>query len=98
MLFKWFDAKAANQFGNELAQFFIERMPLDTQKNEKKFAAKTSDLLSKLSLRLSQFKSSSKLNFYTKAQLANSFKWTLKDAGYDAKYIDDLTEWLVKQL
>lgn len=98
MLFKWFDAKAADQFGTELAQFFVERMPLDTQKNEKKFATKTSDLLNKMSLRVSQFRSSNKLNFYTKAQLANNFKWTLKDAGYDARYIDDLTEWLVKQL
>lgn len=98
MLFRWFDAKAANEFGTELARFFIERMPVDTQKNEKKFALKASGLLSKLSLRVSQFKSSNKLNFYTKAQLANSFKWTLKDAGYDDKYIDDLTEWLVKKL
>ncbi len=98
MLFKWFDAKAANEFGAELARFFIERMPLDTHRDEKKFAVKTSGILGKLSLRLSQFKAANKLNFYTKAQLANNFKWTLKDAGYDAKYIDDLTEWLVKQL
>ncbi|MFZ4478324.1 MAG: hypothetical protein ACOYNZ_00375 [Rhodoferax sp.] len=98
MLFRWFDAKAANQFGAELASFFMERMPVDTQKNAKKFAAKTSELLSKLSLRLNQFKSSNKLNFYSKAKLANSFKWALKDAGYDSKYVDDLTEWLVKQL
>ncbi len=98
MLFKWFDATVANQFGAELARFFMERMPVGTQKNEKKFAAKTSELLGKLSLRLNQFKVANKLNFYTKAQLANSFKWTLKDAGYETNYVDDLTEWLVKQL
>lgn len=98
MLFGWFDAKAATQFGAELARFFMERMPVDTQKGEKKFAVKTSEILKKLSLRLNQFKSANKLNFYSKAKLANSFKWTLKDAGYDPKYIDDMTEWLVKQL
>ncbi|MEI6732677.1 MAG: hypothetical protein WCK94_01840 [Comamonadaceae bacterium] len=98
MLFKWFDATVANQFGAELARFFMERMPVGTQKNEKKFAVKTSELLSKLSLRLNQFKGANKLNFYTKAQLANNFKWTLKDAGYEPNYVDDLTEWLVKQL
>jgi hypothetical protein len=54
--------------------------------------------LSKLSLRSNQFKAANKLNFYTKAKLANSFKWTLKDAGYEAEYVDDLTEWLAKQL
>ncbi len=98
MLFAWFDGKAANEFGTELGQFFIQRMPVDTQKSEKKFATRTSELLNKLTLRLNQFKSTNKLNFYTKAKLANSFKWTLKDAGYESKYVDDLTEWLVKQL
>ena len=98
MLFNWFNAAEANQCGTELARFFRERMPVDTQKNEKEFAAKTSELLSKVSLRLNQFKATNKLNFYAKAQLANSFKWTLKDAGYETKYVDDLTEWLVKQL
>ena len=98
MLFNWFNAKAANEFGSELASFFMTRMPVDTQKSEKKFAAKTSELLSKLSLRSNQFKAANKLNFYTKAKLANSFKWTLKDAGYEAEYVDDLTEWLAKQL
>ncbi len=98
MPFGWFDASAATEFGTELAGFFAERMPVDTQKNEKKFATKTRELLTKLGLRINQFKASNKLNFYTKAKLANSFKWTLKDAGYDAKYVDDLTEWLVKQL
>ena len=98
MLFNWLNANAANQCGTELARYFMEKMPVDTQKNEKKFDAKTSELLGRLSLRLSQFKSSNRLNFYTKAKLANSFKWTLKDSGYDSKYVDDLTEWLVKQL
>jgi len=98
MPFRWFDAKAANEFGTELATFFMARMPVDTQKSEKKFAVKTSELLGKLSLRVNQFKASNRLNFYTKAKLANSFKWSLKDAGYEAKYVDDLTEWLVKQI
>lgn len=98
MLFGWFDAKAANAFGTELAAFFMARMPLDMKRDEKKFAIKTNEVLGKMSLRVNQFKATNKLNVYTKAQLANSFKWALKDAGYDAKYSDELTEWLVKQL
>ena len=42
MLFNWLNANAANQCGTELARYFMEKMPVDTQKNEKKFAAKTS--------------------------------------------------------
>ena len=76
----------------------MERMPTDARENERKFAIKTSGILKKLSLRLNQFRASNKLNFYTKTKLAHTFKWTLKDAGYDSKYVDDLTEWLVKQL
>lgn len=98
MLFGWFDAKAANAFGTELAAFFMARIPLDTHKNEKKFAIRINEVLGKMSLRVNQFKATNKLNIYTKAQLANSFKWTLKDAGYEPKYSDELTEWLVKQL
>ena len=98
MIFKWFDSKDTDKFGTELAQFFIQRMPLDSDKSSKKFAAKTQDILSKMELQIIQFKSKFKLNIYTKAKLANRFKWTLKDAGFNMAYVDELTEWLVKRL
>jgi len=98
MLLGWFNAKDAHQFGGELARFFIERMPLDDQRKDKKFAAKAQRLLSKIDLDVQRFKATHKLNIYTRAKLGNTFKWTLKDAGYDATYVDELTAWLVKRL
>jgi hypothetical protein len=98
MLFSWFNAKDAHQFGGELAQFFIARMPLDTTRKDKKFAVKAQGVLSQLDLRVAQFKSTHKLNFYTRARLGNQFQWALKDAGYEESYIAELTEWLVKRL
>ncbi|WP_295955818.1 hypothetical protein [Rhodoferax sp.] len=98
MLFGWFNAKEAQQFGAEQAQFFIAKMPLDTQRKDKKVAQKTQGALDTIALRVQQFQRSHPLNIYTRAKLATTFKWTLKDAGYDAAYVEQLTEWLVKRL
>lgn len=98
MLFSWFDATAAKEFGGALARFYIERIPVDSAVNEKKFAAKTKEVLDKMALRVLQFKGANRLNTYKKAQLGNVFKWTLRDAGYGAAYIDRLTDWLVERL
>jgi hypothetical protein len=98
MLFSWFDAAAAKEFGSELARFYAERLPADSGANEKKFAAKTKEVLDKMALRVAQFKEANTLNTYKKAQLGNAFKWVLRDAGYDTAYIDRLTSWLVARL
>lgn len=98
MLLSWFNAKDAHEFGGELAQFFIGQMPLDRPSKDKKFATKTQNLLLQMDRRVQQFKASHKLNIYTRARLGNQFKWTLKDAGYDDTYLEELTEWLVKRL
>jgi chorismate mutase len=36
------------------------------------------------------FKRAHSLNIYKKAQFANTFKWALKEAGYEDAYIDEL--------
>ncbi|MDB5896352.1 MAG: hypothetical protein JWQ88_3883, partial [Rhodoferax sp.] len=55
-------------------------------------------LLGKIDIDVQRFKASHPLNIYTRARLGQQFKWTLKDAGYDATYVDELTAWLVKRL
>jgi hypothetical protein len=85
-------------FGVELAQFFATKMPLDTPRKDKKVAQKTQAALDTIALRVQQFQRNHPLNLYTRAKLATRFKWTLKDAGYDAAYVEQLTEWLVKRL
>ena len=98
MLFSWFDAGAAKQFGASLAQFYIDRIPADSAINEKKFAAKTKGVLDKMALQVGQFKEANRLNTFKKAQLGNAFKWALRDAGYERVYVDRLTEWLVARI
>lgn len=52
MILGWFDARAAKAFGAELAVFYTEKIPLEAQVNEKKFAAKTEAALKGLSSRV----------------------------------------------
>ena len=47
---------------------------------------------------VAEFKAAHKLNIYKKAQLGNAFKWTLKEAGYQASDVDALTVLLMRQL
>jgi hypothetical protein len=98
MLPSWLDASSSIKFGESLAQFFLEKSPRDSKVSEKKFASKTSATLQKMDQQIEIFKSEHKLNIYKKAKLGNSFKWTLKDSGYDQEYIDKLTDWLMTRL
>ena len=94
-MLKWFDAKEEQAFGRALAQFYVDRVPFEAPFSEKKFATKTQDTLRKMDLQIRQFRSSHALNVYKKAKLGNAFKWHLREAGYDAQYVDELTEWLI---
>jgi hypothetical protein len=41
------------------------------------------------------FRKEHKLGIYKKARLANTFRWEMKERGYDAGYIEAVTEKLV---
>ena len=97
-MFGWFDAKEAKQFGTSLAAFYVAQMPVGLALSEKKFAAKTQATLRSMDGKVDAFKAVHPLNGYKKAQLGNTFKWALKDAGYAADYIDKLTDWLITRL
>ena len=97
-LFSWFDARAAKDFGAEIARFYIERMPLNAGLSEKMFTARSRQVLEKMERQVASFRQRNQLNTYKVAQMGNTFKWALKDAGYDPAYIDKLTQWLVARL
>ena len=97
-MLNWFAAEEAQAFGKTLAQFYIERVPFESPFSTKKFAVKTQETLKKVELQVHAFKTNESLNIYKKAKLGNAFKWTLRDAGYDNPYVDELTEWLMLHL
>ena len=97
-MFGFFNAREAKSFGTVLANFFIAQMPVKHALGEKKFAAKTQSTLRSIDEKIAAFEAAHALNGYKKAQLGNTFKWALKDAGYDADYVDKLTDWLITRL
>ena len=98
MAFSWFDASEAKQFGNALAQFYLAKLPVDTDRADKKYPNKKEFVSKKMAEQIGDFKLENKLNLYKKAQLGNAFKWALRDAGYSSKDVDELTTALMHQL
>jgi hypothetical protein len=94
----WFDASEAKAFGATLANEFIRQVEPARNLPQNKFAKKADAALAKIARDAAEFRKTHRLNVYTKAQLTNRFKWAMKDAGYDADYVDKLTDWLVLNL
>jgi hypothetical protein len=99
MFFSLFDAEAAKAFGHELAQFYIDRSPSGKDlRGDKSLEKRQKELLSKMSLKIEQFKNTRRLNFYQKSQAINVFKWRLLDVGYEKPIVDELSHWIVRQI
>ncbi|MFZ6689420.1 hypothetical protein ACO0K0_16875 [Undibacterium sp. SXout11W] len=97
MIFAWFDARECKKFGQELADFYLERVVIDKKDKTTKFVEKKQKiLLSKIQQKVFQFKAAQSLNVYKKAQIGNVFKWRLIEAGFDKDYVDELTSWLMR--
>lgn len=94
-MISWLDARDAQKFGLTLAEFFIERIPLETPNKKIKSLAKKQEVLNKMFIQIQIFKIKHKLNIYKKAKLGNSFKWKLLDADYDPTLVDELTKALM---
>jgi hypothetical protein len=98
MIFKWFDARACEAFGKELATFIMGDLSHSVHKRDAKFVEKAQKALVKGARKVDEFKKNERLNFYKKAQLANAFLWSLKDAGCPHDYANELTRWLTVRL
>lgn len=99
MVFKWFDAREASQFGLSMAEFFARRVPVEAiPATEEKPLRKAGEVISKLHVQAQSFRLGHKLNIYKKAKLANAFQWKLFDLGYDKRIIDELTKELLLYL
>jgi hypothetical protein len=100
MAWNWFDAAKVKEFGTSLGAFFIEKVPFESSQkiDDDHFARKTKKVLASMATQVEEFKKNNSLNIYKRAQLSNAFKWKLKEAGYSAEYINELTMWLVRQL
>ena len=88
----WFNTKEVDEFALALAQDLIGRLPLQTAGTNKKFTPeRLNNTREAVQARAVAFARTQKLNWYKKAHLANTFKWALREAGYDGKFVDSWT-------
>lgn len=93
-MFEWFSVKKSKNFGLELAKLVKEHALNDTVRNESKRLSKINYAKEKMQKRIRQFRQEEVLNFYKIAVLLNTFKWELKDAGYDEDMTGALASWI----
>lgn len=92
MIFKWFDTKSVDALATSIARDMIKRVPpTSIGAPGKKAEAKQSRTHDLVLRQAHDFARQHKLNVYTKARLANQFKWALIEAGYPKDFVDKMT-------
>jgi hypothetical protein len=92
MIFTWFDSEGVDALAAGMARDLTKRVPpasVDAQgKKAESKQKKTHDMVLR---QAHEFARQHKLNLYTKARLANRFKWALLEAGYPKAFVDTMT-------
>lgn len=98
-MFSWFDSKAAEEFGESLANFFGERVPAKAiAPGNNKALRKFDSVLERMHLRASEFRKQQALNVYKRAKLMNAFQWRLLELGYDKAMVGEMAKSLIRSL
>lgn len=98
MAWSWFDASESKKFAEQLAQSFMEKDAEEQPDSKKKSVLKKQKLLNTVFQEVGNFKRAHQLNIYKKAQFANTFKWALKEAGYEDAYVDEFVREIMLRL
>lgn len=100
MFFKFFGNSKVDEFAKSLAQDIAKRYPPAIANNPEQMISqkRLTTILEDVFNRAHQFNSEHRLGMFKKAKLGNTFKWELKEMGYDEKFIDMATEGLIVYL
>ena len=91
-LSKWLSTEEGDEFARALAQDLAGRLPPPTAVSTKAVTLeRMNNTRDALRARTVAFARTQNLNWYKKAHLANTFKWALREAGYDEKFVDAWT-------
>ena len=90
MLTAWFNASEVIAFAEEVADEVDKLFPLDERQNKPRNAKKEQKKLDILLIRVRAFSSKMRPNLYKKAKFLNTVKWTLRDAGHDEQFVNDV--------
>jgi len=100
MISKLFGPSKIDVFAKSLAQDIAKRYPPVIANNPDQMVSqkRLTTILEDTFNRAQQFNRENELGMFKKAKLGNSFKWELKEMGYDEKFIDMATEGLIVYL
>ncbi len=90
-ILNWFDTREVDDFARALAQDFIGRLPPPPDNGRKMTPDRMRNTHDAIVARAAAFARAHKINWYKKAHLGNTFKWALRDVGYDQQIADAMT-------
>ena len=90
MLLGWLDTRAVEDFASKMSREIQQSMPPSDETPGKKEAGKRAKKIERIATQAKDFSKSNKLNFYKKAKLANTLKWSLKEAGYSDVFVREI--------
>jgi len=100
MVFRLFGPSKIDQFAKSLAQDIGKRYPPAIANNPEQMVSqkRLTAILEDTFTRAHQFNCENRLGMFKKAKLGNTFKWELKEMGYEDRFVDVATEGLVVYL
>ncbi len=100
MFFGLFSGSKVDAFAKSLAQDIGKRYPPAIANNPDQLVSqkRLSTILEEAFTRAHEFNREQRLGMFKKAKLGNTFKWELKEMGYDEKFVDMATEGLIVYL
>ena len=100
MIFKLFSSSKVDDFAKNLAQDIAKRYPPAIANNPEQMVSqkRLTTILEEAFTRAYQFNQENRLGMFRKAKLGNTFKWELKEMGYEEKFVETATEGLIVYL
>ena len=96
-MLKFFSTSGVDKFAKDLAQDISQRYPVAIANDpaRKVSANRLTAILEDAFGQASAFAAEHKLGYFKKAKLGNTFRWELKEMGYDDKFVEIATEGLI---
>jgi hypothetical protein len=90
MVLAWLDTRTAVEFAHTMAREIQQSMPPSDEVPGKKEAGKRAKKIERIATQAKAFSRDNRLNVYKKAKLANTLKWSLKEAGYSDVFVREM--------
>lgn len=93
----WLQGRKIDDFSRELARQLASRFPpeMSSELSGKKREKKLGRALNHVYRKARDFKQERRLGVYGTARLGNSFKWELREMGYEHEFIEEATRGLI---